>query len=87
MKKVVVAPISNTIYYATVNEARGIMSATDRKDITDDCIRAVFEWFMNNMDGNSEYSITFESSKYELVMREKEDEKTLDKQRKEDEWK
>lgn len=71
MKKVVVAPISNTIYYATVNEARRTMSATDRKDITDDCIRAVFEWFMNNMDGNSEYSITFESSKYELVMREK----------------
>lgn len=85
MKKVVVAPISNTIYYATVNEARRTMSSTDRKDITDDCIRAVFEWFMNNMDDNSEYSITFESSKYELVMREKEAEKTLDKQRKEDE--
>ena len=30
-------------------------------------------------------SKTFESSKYELVMREKEAEKTLDKQRKEDE--
>ena len=51
------------------------MSSTDRKDITDDCIKAVFEWFMNNMVGNSEYSITFKSSKYELVMREKETEK------------
>lgn len=71
MKKVVVAPFSNKIYYATVNEARGTMSSADRKDITDDCIKAVFEWFMNNMVGHSEYSITFKSSKYELVMREK----------------
>lgn len=78
MKKVVVAPISNTIYYATVNDARGTMSSTDRKDITDDCLRAVFEWFMNNMGGHSEYSITFKSSKYELVMREKETEKGCD---------
>lgn len=29
MKKVVVAPISNTIYYATVNEAKKIVMATD----------------------------------------------------------
>ena len=30
-----------------------------------------FEWFMGNMEGHEEYSITFPSTKYELVMREK----------------
>ena len=73
MKRLVVSPLSNTIYYATVNEKNNTMSTTDRKDVTDNCIGAVFEWFVNRMvAGNlKEHSITYPSSKYELVMREK----------------
>lgn len=78
MKKIVVTPITNTIYYATVNEKTHRMNTSTRVNVTDDCIRAVFEWFIGNMDNNSEYSITFPSSKYELVMREKPEGKTYD---------
>ena len=42
-----------------------------KEDVTDDVIRAAFEWFMGNMEGNEEYSITFPSTEYELVMRKK----------------
>lgn len=74
MKRLVVSLLSNTIYYATVNEKNNTMSATDRKDVTENCIRVVFEWFVNHMndDNLKEYSITYPSSEYELVMRKKE---------------
>ena len=39
--------------------------------ITNGAIAAVYEWFMGNMDGNEEYSITFPSTEFELVMRRK----------------
>nr|DAF48982.1 MAG TPA: hypothetical protein [Siphoviridae sp. ctnpt50] len=73
MKRLVVSLLSNTIYYATVNEKNNKMSATDRKDVTNNCISAVFEWFVNhiNDDNLKEYSITYPSSEYELVMRKK----------------
>ena len=73
MKRLVVSLFSNTIYYATVNEKNHKMSDRDRKDMTDECVRAVFEWFTNHMEDESlkEYSITFPPSNFELVMREK----------------
>lgn len=73
MKRLVVSPLSNTIYYATVNEKNHTMSASDRKDVTDNCIGAVFEWFVNKMEAGKleEHSITYPLSKYELAMREK----------------
>ena len=66
-----VSPITNTIYYGTVNKEKH-MFTVNKEDVTDGAIRAVFEWFMGNMDGNSEYSITFPSTDFELVMRYKE---------------
>ena len=42
-----------------------------KEDVTDYVIRAAFEWFMGNMEGHEEYSITFPSTEYELVMRKK----------------
>lgn len=73
MKRLVVSPLSNKIYYATVNEKNHTMSASDRKDVTDNCIGAVFEWFAHQMEAGNleEHSITYPSSQYELVMREK----------------
>jgi len=67
-----VSPITNTIYYGTVNKEKHMFTG-NKEDVTDGAIRAVFEWFMGNMtDGVSEYSITFLSTGFELVMRHKE---------------
>ena len=66
-----VSPITNTIYYGTVNKEKHMFTGK-KEDVTDGAIRAVFEWFMGNMEGHSEYSITFPSAEYELVMRRKE---------------
>lgn len=40
-------------------------------DITDSAIASVFEWFMGNMAGKEEYSITYPETDFELVMRRK----------------
>lgn len=69
MKKLVVAPLSNTIYYATVNEKNHTMNPNTRVDMTDNAIASVFEWFMNQMDGKEELSIRYPSTEFELVMR------------------
>lgn len=69
MKKLVVAPLSNTIYYATVNEKNHTMNSNTRIDMTDNAIASVFAWFMNQMDGKEEFSIRYPSTEFELVMR------------------
>lgn len=72
MKKLVVTPLSNTIWYATVNKDCSKITG-NREDVTSDAIRAVFEWFMGNMNEDvEEYKVKFPTSKYaeyELVMR------------------
>lgn len=47
MKKLVVAPISNTIYWATVNEKQGTMNTQTRVDVTEGAVDAVFQHFIN----------------------------------------
>ena len=42
-----------------------------KTDITDSAIASVFEWFMANMEGKQEYSITYPETDFELVMRRK----------------
>ena len=69
MKKLVVAHLSNTIYYATVNEKNHTMNSNTRVDMTDNAVASVFEWFMNQMDGKEEFSIRYPSTEFELVMR------------------
>ena len=65
-----VSPITNTIYYGTQNPAKNMW--TDKKeDVTEDAIRAVYEWFMGNMEGKEEFSITYPSTEFELVMKRK----------------
>ena len=66
-----VSPITNTIYYGTQDTEKKMWVGT-KEDVTDDVIRAVYEWFMGNMEGKQEYSITFPSTEFELVMRKKE---------------
>lgn len=50
MKKLVNAPISNTIYWATVNEKNHTMNADTRVDVTDNALDVVFE-HITNMSG------------------------------------
>ena len=65
-----VSPITNTIYYGTQNKEKHMFTGK-KEDVTNEAIGAVFEWFIGNMDGNEEYSITYPSTGYELVMRKK----------------
>jgi hypothetical protein len=41
MKKLVTTPLTNTIYWATVNEEKGTMNTSTRVDVTDNAIQAV----------------------------------------------
>ena len=65
-----VSPITNTIYYGAQDPEKHMWTGK-KEDVTDGAIRAVFEWFIGNMDGNEEYSIAYPSSEFELVMRKK----------------
>lgn len=65
-----VSPITNTIYYGT-RDTEKHMWIGQKTDVTDDVIRAVYEWFMGNMEDKAEYSITYPSTDFELVMRRK----------------
>ena len=65
-----VSPLTNRIYYGTQNVEKQMFTG-NKEDVTDGAIGAVYEWFMGNMDGNEEYSITYPSTEFELVMRRK----------------
>lgn len=47
MKKLVTTPLTNTIWWATVNEKTGTMNTQTRVDVTDDAIDAVFQHLIN----------------------------------------
>ena len=70
MKGFGVSPITNTIYYGTQDPVKHMWTGK-KEDVTNGAIAAVYEWFMGNMDGHEEYSITFPSTEFELVMRRK----------------
>lgn len=65
-----VSPITNRIYYGAQDLEKNMWTGK-KEDVTDGAIAAVYEWFMGNMDGHEEYSITFPSTEFELVMRRK----------------
>lgn len=70
-----VSPITNTIYYGTQDPVKQMWTGK-KEDVTDKAIAAVYEWFMGNMkDDMEEYSITYPSTKFELVMRRKQNPK------------
>lgn len=65
-----VSPITNTIFYGTQDTEKH-MWIGQKTDVTDDAIMNVYQWFMGNMNGKEEYSITYPSTEFELVMRRK----------------
>ena len=60
IKTMGVTPVTNIIYYGNVNEEKGLWVG-ERKDVTDMAIGAVFEWFLNQMDGKEEFGISYHS--------------------------
>lgn len=67
-----VSPITNRIYYG-MQDTDKHMWVGQKTDITESAIASVFEWFMGNMQGKEEYSITYPGMEFELVMRRKAD--------------
>ena len=72
-----VSPLTNTIFIGKSKKLKnGVFEWVGEKhDITDDAIRAVFEWFMNNYKNNEQnkaYEIRYTNCPYVLTM-------TLDK--------
>ena len=65
-----VSPLTNTIFYGTQDTDKH-MWVGQKEDVTDGVIAAVFEWFIGNMTDNEEYSISYPSTGFELVMRRK----------------
>jgi len=45
MKKLVATPLSGSIWWATVNEEKGMITG-DKKDVTDNAIQSVLDHFM-----------------------------------------
>ena len=66
-----VSHITNKIYYGTQDTEKQVWVG-EKTDVTDSAITSEFEWFIGNMEGHEEYSITYQDSEYELVMRRKE---------------
>ena len=77
MMKFGLSPLTDTIYYGQVNEKRSNeWVGNKKKDVTNEAIGVVFQWFMSKIEYSEdkplkEYSITFPSTDYELVMRRK----------------
>ena len=67
-----VSPLSNKIFYGTRDTDRHVWIG-QKTDVTDDAIMNVYQWFMGNMEGKEEYSITYPSTEFELVMRRRAD--------------
>lgn len=74
-KKLLVSDISNTIYLTTARQDKNnpnLFTITgEKKDFTDEAIKAVFQWFVNNHQNNEPnaiFQVTFKSSPYVLQM-------------------
>ena len=65
-----VSPITNTIYYGTQDKEKHMWTGK-KEDVTAGVLAAAYEWFMGNMDGCDEYSISYPDTGIELVMRRK----------------
>ena len=78
MKKMLISPLTGRINYATVRElSSGNYQLTgDREDVTDEAVRAVFEWFMHKIQETENaraYEIKYEGVPYVLEMRKIQD--------------
>lgn len=70
-----VSPITNTIYYGELDAEKEEWTG-EKIDVTQDAVKAVYQWFMNSMEDKDgeleEYGIVFPDTGFELVMRRQE---------------
>jgi len=66
MKKLVTTPLTNTIWWATVDDKRGIITG-DKKDVTDNAIQAVLDHLLgqDSFDKNGFAGYTYNKTKGE----------------------
>lgn len=74
-KRLMVSPLSNKIYLTNVKQDKNnpelYIATGEKQDYTDEAIRAVFEWFMNNHqqnEPNEAYEVRFPDCPYVLTM-------------------
>ena len=77
-KRLLCTPLTNRIMYGTVKDIGNGVLLQDgkREDLTEDCLAATFEWFMNNIKKNkksSAYEIRYKGIPYVLRMEEEND--------------
>lgn len=74
MKRLMVSAIGNRIYLTNVRQDKkkpSLFIATgEKQDYTDEAIRAVFEWFMNNCKDDNAYEIRYNGVPYVLSMKQ-----------------
>lgn len=75
MKKLLVSDITNTIYLANAkpvkNNPKLFETIGEKQDFTDEAIKAVFQWFMNNYENEEckeAFDVTFKNCPYVLRM-------------------
>ena len=75
MKKLLVNDLSNKIYLTNARQDKNnpdlFISVGEKQDFTDEAIKAVFQWFMNNFNDNEckkAFEVTFNSASYILRM-------------------
>ena len=74
MKKLVNSALENKIYYATVNEKTHTISG-EKKDVTDEAIMCVFQWFMTELkiskEGSEGFEVTYPDVPFTLTLTKK----------------
>lgn len=79
-KKLMVSTLTNKIYLTNVRQDKKnpelYIATGEKQDYTDEAIRAVFEWFMNNHkqnEPNEAFEIRFKNCPYVLTMTKERD--------------
>lgn len=72
-KRMMVTDITHTIYYGNVKDMgnKTYQQIGKREDVTDEAIRAVFEWFMKNFQDNEPnevFEVRYKDIPYVLSM-------------------
>lgn len=78
MKRLMISPLTNTIYLTAVKEMKDkpnlFIAQGKKEDYTEEAIRSVFEWFMNNHkanEPNEAYEVMYKGCDYVLRMTKK----------------
>lgn len=73
--RVTFSELTDTIYYGKVKEDKdhpGVYIAQgEQQDITDQCLGAVFRWFMNHKKDGQDFYLQYKNAPYRLIITDK----------------